>query len=70
MPFRGGRYSFPVSIWIPKPFPAEAPIAFVVPTQEMVVRSGQHVSSEGRIYHPYLAKWNHQVGIYASLYIV
>ncbi|CAF9915801.1 MAG: hypothetical protein GOMPHAMPRED_000855 [Gomphillus americanus] len=26
----------------------------------MVVRSGQHVSSEGRIYHPYLAKWNHQ----------
>ena len=32
-------------------------MAFVVPTQDMIVRPGQHVSVDGRVYHPYIAHW-------------
>jgi ESCRT-I complex subunit TSG101 len=59
--FRGNLYSFPVELWIPRSYPSEAPIALVIPTQEMVIRPGQHVSGEGRIYHPYLANWQPNV---------
>lgn len=32
-------------------------MVYVTPTSEMLVRPGQHVSSDGRIYHHYLAHW-------------
>lgn len=32
-------------------------MAYVTPAQDMLVRAGQHVSSDGRVYHPYLAQW-------------
>ncbi|KAE9968063.1 hypothetical protein BLS_006050 [Venturia inaequalis] len=32
-------------------------MAYVTPAQDMLVRPGQHVSSDGRVYHPYLAQW-------------
>lgn len=50
-------YRFPVEIWIPHTYPYEAPIAYITPTSEMLVRPGRHVSGEGRVYHPYLAHW-------------
>lgn len=35
-------------------------MVFVNPVQNMVIRPGQHVSIEGKIYHPFLAHWqNH-----------
>ena len=52
---------FPLSIWVPHGYPREVPLAFVTPTKEMAVRPGQHVSGEGRIYHPYLAGWRPEV---------
>ena len=52
---------FPVSIWIPHAYPRESPMAFVTPTRDMAVRPGQHVSIEGRIFHPYLASWRPDV---------
>ncbi|MCJ1472698.1 hypothetical protein MMC13_001347 [Lambiella insularis] len=55
--FRGTTYSFPISLWVPHVYPSEGPIVYVTPTREMVVRPGQYVSGEGRIYHPYLANW-------------
>ncbi|KAL8898895.1 MAG: hypothetical protein Q9192_001842 [Flavoplaca navasiana] len=55
--FRGAKYMFPISIWVPHEYPRIAPIAFVTPTKNMTVRAGQYVSVEGRIYHPYLAGW-------------
>ncbi|EME88382.1 uncharacterized protein MYCFIDRAFT_25096 [Pseudocercospora fijiensis CIRAD86] len=55
--FRGTTYRFPVKIWIPHAYPYEAPFAYVVPGKEMVVRPGQHVGVDGRIYHPYLRDW-------------
>jgi ESCRT-I complex subunit TSG101 len=55
--FRGATYGFPVAIWVPHSYPREPPIVYVTPAQDMVLRPGQHVSTEGRIYHPYLAQW-------------
>ena len=55
--FRGATYRFPIALWIPHQYPYEAPMVYVTPTEQMVVRSGQHVSGEGRVFHPYLAHW-------------
>ncbi|KAJ5950152.1 Ubiquitin E2 variant N-terminal [Penicillium vulpinum] len=55
--FRGTTYRFPISLWIPNTYPREPPITYVTPTQEMVVRVGQHVTLEGQVYHHYLAHW-------------
>ncbi|KAL2825015.1 UEV domain-containing protein [Aspergillus cavernicola] len=55
--FRGAVYKIPVALWIPNTYPREPPIAYVMPTQDMAVRAGQHVTLEGRVYHHYLAQW-------------
>ncbi|KAI9786069.1 MAG: hypothetical protein M1835_003172 [Candelina submexicana] len=55
--FRGLTYRFPVALWVPYAYPRDAPMVYVMPTHGMVVRAGQHVSGEGRVYHPYLAQW-------------
>ncbi|KAL4784767.1 UEV domain-containing protein [Aspergillus varians] len=55
--FRGTVYKFPVALWIPNTYPHEPPIVYVMPTQDMAVRVGQHVTLEGRVYHHYLAHW-------------
>ncbi|KAI1761938.1 UEV-domain-containing protein [Hypoxylon sp. FL1150] len=55
--FRGTTYRFPISIWIPHAYPREAPLGYVTPTETMMVRPGQHVDPQGRIYHPYLVGW-------------
>ncbi|KAF3010061.1 hypothetical protein E8E13_011556 [Curvularia kusanoi] len=55
--FRGTTYGFPVAIWVPYAYPREPPIVFVKPDKDMIVRPGQHVSGDGRVYHPYLAQW-------------
>ncbi|KAL9100324.1 MAG: hypothetical protein Q9163_004287 [Psora crenata] len=55
--FRGNSYGFPISLWIPREYPSTPPSSFVTPTKGMAIRPGQHVSADGRIYHPYLAGW-------------
>ncbi|KAL2353537.1 UEV domain-containing protein [Cryomyces antarcticus] len=65
--FRGTIYRFPIQLWVPHAYPREGPMIYVTPSkestakdraaQEMVVRPGQHVSADGRVYHPYLANW-------------
>ncbi|KAL1868342.1 Suppressor protein stp22 of temperature-sensitive alpha-factor receptor and arginine permease [Paecilomyces lecythidis] len=55
--FRGAMYQFPIDVWIPTAYPLEPPMVYVTPTQGMVVRVGQHVTLEGRVYHHYLAHW-------------
>ncbi|PNS16405.1 Tumor susceptibility protein 101 protein [Sphaceloma murrayae] len=66
--FRGRQYRYPVEIWIPQEYgqPGVGIIAYVRPstTREssvgMMVRPGQHVAVDGRIYHPYLRDWGLQ----------
>jgi ESCRT-I complex subunit TSG101 len=55
--FRGSTYRFPLSIWIPHAYPYEAPVCYVVPADDMIIRPGQYVGGDGKIYHPYLAHW-------------
>ncbi|KAF1927523.1 UEV-domain-containing protein [Didymella exigua CBS 183.55] len=55
--FRGAAYGFPVAVWVPYAYPREPPIVYIKPDQDMLVRSGQYVSGDGRVYHPYLAQW-------------
>ncbi|KAF4462902.1 component of actin cortical patches LAS17 [Fusarium albosuccineum] len=55
--FRGTTYRFPVSIWIPHAYPREPPLIYVVPTETMMIRPGQHVDPQGLVYHPYLVGW-------------
>ena len=55
--FRGTTYRFPLKIWLPQAYPQEAPLAYVTPGADMVIRPGQHVGVDGRVYHPYLRDW-------------
>ncbi|KAI8942952.1 hypothetical protein NX059_000991 [Plenodomus lindquistii] len=55
--FRGATYGFPVAMWVPYGYPREPPIVYITPSPDMVVRPGQHVGGDGRVYHPYLAQW-------------
>ncbi|KAH7121964.1 UEV domain-containing protein [Dactylonectria estremocensis] len=45
--FRGTTYRFPVSIWVPHAYPREPPMVYVVPTEVMMIRPGQHVDPQG-----------------------
>ena len=56
--FRGATYRFPIKIWVPQAYPQESPMIYVIPGRDMLVRPGQHVGVEGRVYHPYLRDWN------------
>ena len=56
--FRGATYRFPIKLWIPQAYPQESPIVYVIPGRDMLVRPGQHVGVEGRVYHPYLRDWS------------
>ncbi|EGP91767.1 uncharacterized protein MYCGRDRAFT_98897 [Zymoseptoria tritici IPO323] len=55
--FRGSTYRFPVKLWLPHAYPQDAPIVYVEPGKEMLIRPGQHVGVDGRVYHPYLRDW-------------
>ncbi|RMY44387.1 hypothetical protein D0863_16225 [Hortaea werneckii] len=55
--FRGAEYRFPIKIWFPHTYPHEAPMVFVTPGGGMTIRPGQHVGTDGRVYHPYLRDW-------------
>ncbi|KAI6877242.1 hypothetical protein KC325_g9244, partial [Hortaea werneckii] len=55
--FRGAEYRFPVKIWFPHSYPHEAPMVFVTPGGAMAIRPGQHVGTDGRVYHSYLRDW-------------
>ncbi|PWN54437.1 UEV-domain-containing protein [Violaceomyces palustris] len=56
--FRGATYNIPVAYWIPREYPREPPMAFVVPTQEMLVRRGKNVDVSGQVSGDYLSRWS------------
>ncbi|CAN0260751.1 unnamed protein product [Lampetra planeri] len=55
----GFEYNMPVRLWLPESFPYSPPLAFVQPTQDMILNPGHHVDSRGRVYLPYLQHWTH-----------
>lgn len=55
--FRGATYNIPVAYWIPHAYPREAPIAYVVPAANMLVRQSQDVDLSGLIKTDFLRAW-------------
>ena len=67
VPFRGYIYNYPMNIWFPRAYPAEAPFIFVVPTPAMVVRRGPHVSQDGRVSIDYMKQWEKKPEVRATI---
>lgn len=55
--FRGATYNIPIALWIIRDYPRAPPIAYVVPTQEMLVRPSKFVDVSGRCSIDYLQRW-------------
>jgi len=57
--YKGASYNIPVQIWLLQDYPQTAPLAFVRPTQDMIIRQKhKNVDSSGQCYLPYLHTWN------------
>ncbi|KDQ60859.1 hypothetical protein JAAARDRAFT_190995 [Jaapia argillacea MUCL 33604] len=55
--FRQNAYNIPVAVWITHEYPRQPPIAYVVPTGDMLVKSGKYMDISGRCGLPYLRDW-------------
>lgn len=56
--FREAKYNIPVGIFVSDNHPFEAPLCYVRPTKDMMIKSSRHVDGSGRVYLPYLSEWN------------
>lgn len=58
MSYKGGTYNIPVDIYLPPPYPVRPPVAFVRPTEGMMIKENhRHVAPDGMVYMPYLHEW-------------
>ncbi|KAG8983512.1 hypothetical protein FRB90_005934, partial [Tulasnella sp. 427] len=55
--FRQATYHIPVALWVPLNYPREPPLAYVVPTSDMLVKASQDVELSGRCNTEYLRNW-------------
>ncbi|XP_072034170.1 tumor susceptibility gene 101 protein-like [Amphiura filiformis] len=57
--FKGNTYNIPIHAWLMDTHPDNAPLCFVVPTPDMLIKPSVNVDGNGRIYLPYLQDWRH-----------
>ncbi|KAH9901305.1 UEV-domain-containing protein [Cubamyces lactineus] len=55
--FRGASYNIPIAVWVPREYPRSPPLAYVVPTSDMLVRPGPGMDTSGRCLIDYLRNW-------------
>ncbi|KAI0664890.1 UEV-domain-containing protein [Cubamyces menziesii] len=55
--FRGASYNIPIAVWVPREYPRSPPIAYVVPTSDMLVRAGPDMETSGRCLIDYVRNW-------------
>ncbi|TFK92396.1 UEV-domain-containing protein [Polyporus arcularius HHB13444] len=55
--FRGASYNIPIAVWLPRDYPRNPPLAYVVPTTDMLVRAGPDMDVSGRCLVQYLRDW-------------
>ncbi|KAG6911499.1 hypothetical protein DXG01_014573 [Tephrocybe rancida] len=55
--FRGTSYNIPVAVWLTREYPNQPPIAYVVPTNDMLVKAGKYVDVSGRCNIEYTQHW-------------
>ncbi|KAI1903998.1 hypothetical protein AGOR_G00001160 [Albula goreensis] len=69
--YRGNVYNIPVCLWLLDTYPYNPPICFVKPTSAMMIKTGQHLDANGKIYLPYLHEWNHpQSDLYGLIQVM
>lgn len=64
--FRGASYNIPIAVWLPREYPRNPPIAYVVPTSDMLVRAGPDVDVSGRCSGQYLHNWERKSEVCVS----
>ncbi|KAH6918619.1 UEV domain-containing protein [Coprinopsis sp. MPI-PUGE-AT-0042] len=55
--YRSAAYNIPVNIWLTRDFPKHPPLVYVVPTSDMLVKSGKYLDVSGRCTPEYLQLW-------------
>ena len=56
---QGAKYNIPVRLWLPETFPYAAPLAFVEPTQDMMIMHNHpFVNASGAVATDYLRQWS------------
>jgi len=56
--YRNVTYNIPIGVWVMYDYPISPPDFIVMPTENMKIVEGKHVTSEGKIVHPYLDSYN------------
>lgn len=74
VPYKGNTYNIPICLWLMDTHPYNPPMVFVKPTSSMMLKTGRHIDSNGRVYLPYLHEWKHPqadlIGLFQVLIIV
>jgi hypothetical protein len=60
-------YNIPVAIWLIKEYPQHPPIAYVVPTNDMLIKASKHVDISGRCHLEYLQSWERKSEVRMAL---
>jgi hypothetical protein len=55
--YRNASYNIPIAVWITRDYPKEPPIAYVVPTSDMLVKAGRYVDVSGKCNIEYIQNW-------------
>jgi ESCRT-I complex subunit TSG101 len=63
--YRQASYHIPIAVWITRQYPREAPLSFVVPTSDMLVKPSKHISVSGLCRIEYVLNWEkkYEVGV-------
>jgi len=58
--YRGQKYNLPVAVWLPEYFPRSAPICYLNPTADMMIKPNhRNVNPSGLVVNePYLQQWS------------
>lgn len=55
--YRQTSYHIPIAIWLTRQYPREPPLAFVVPTSDMLVKPSKYVDVSGLCRIEYIIDW-------------
>lgn len=67
--YRGASYHIPIALWIPRDHPRTPPIAYVVPTNDMLVRTSPHLEHSGRCSIGYQDDWQRKPEVRRSFLV-
>ncbi|CAM6118759.1 unnamed protein product [Calypogeia fissa] len=58
MYYKDVKYNIPITMWLVEAYPRVAPLVFVTPTRDMIIKpQHRHVDASGTVTVPYLQQW-------------